>query len=101
MKRLAIVIAAAGALAAVTFIPNVASAGHGWGGHGWGGHGWGGRGWHGGHGWGPGWGWGWGRGWRGWGWGPGVGIAIGPGYYGRRCWSNRYGWVPCRWAYRY
>ena len=92
MKRVATLVAAAGALAAVTLIPAVASAGHGW-------HG----GWHGGHawhgGWGRGWGWGPGWGWRGWGWGPGVGIAIGPGYYGRRCWSNYYGWVPCRYGW--
>ena len=57
MKRVAILVAAAGALAAVTFAPTVASAGHG---------GWGGHGWHGGHGWNGGWGHGWG--WPGWGW---------------------------------
>jgi hypothetical protein len=95
MKKLAIVVAVVGALAAVTFVPSDASAGHGWrGGHG----GWHGNAWRGG--WGRGWGWGPGWGWRGWGWGPGVGVAIGPGFYGRRCWSSYYGrYVPCRWLY--
>jgi hypothetical protein len=88
----------AGALALVALTPGVASAGHG----GWHGGGWHG-GWHGGGHW-HGGGWGWrGYGWRGYGgwWGPGVGIYVGPGYYGRRCWSPAYGWVPCRWRYGY
>jgi hypothetical protein len=98
MKKFVTFVVAAFALAIVAVVPGVASAGHG-GGHGGGWHGGGhwayGRGWHGGHhgysgprygyrGW-RGYGWG-GYGWGGW-WGPAVGIYIGPGYYGRRCWS--------------
>jgi hypothetical protein len=93
MKKPAILVAAAALLAAVTFAPTVASAGHGWHGghvhwHGghvhWrGGHWHGGRHWHGY--WGPRWGWG------GWGWGPRV--YVGPRYGG--CWAPGYGWVPC------
>jgi hypothetical protein len=101
MRTYVTALLAAGALALAMGISEPAHAKHGgWHGGGWHGHGWHGHGWRG---WGPGWGWGWGPGWgwRGWGWGPGVGIYIGPGYYGRRCWSRRYGWVPCRWAYRY
>jgi hypothetical protein len=83
----------------VTFV--VAGGWHG------GGHRAYGGGWHGGYYRGPrygyrgwrGYGWG-GYGWDGW-WGPAVGIYIGPGYYGRRCWSPAYGYYPCRYAYGY
>jgi len=49
---------------------------------------------------------GWGyRGWGGYGWGvwwgPGVGIYIGPGYYGRCCWSPRWGYYRCGYRYGY
>jgi hypothetical protein len=114
MKKLITVLVAA--LALVAFTPDFASAGRGHGGKGWRGghHGWhGGRAWRGhayrgwrgyGHrGWGYrryGWG-GWGGwGWGGW-WGPGISIAIGPGYYGRRCWSPSYGYYPCRYRWGY
>lgn len=118
MNRFVTFLVAALALAMVSFVPGVASAGHG-GGHGggggwhgggghWHGGGWHGGGWHGGHGWhGYGWGYrGWGyRGWRGYGWGgwwgPGVNIYVGPGYYGRRCWSPRYGYYRCGYRYGY
>jgi hypothetical protein len=86
MKTYVTALLAAGALALAMGISEPAQAGHGWhGGHwhgGWGGRGWGWRGW----------------GWRGW--GPRVGIYVGPRVYAsRRCWSKRYGWVPCRWYY--
>ncbi len=102
MKKFAMFVAGAGALALVALVPGVASAGHG--GHG--GHGgWHGGGWHGGGlawrrlgpwlwlGLWPGY-----RGWRGYGWG--GGWYPGFGYYGRGCWTP-YGWVPCRWRYGY
>ena len=106
LRKLALVCAAV----AVLFVPTTPTfAGHGHGGHGHGGHGhWhGGHGhWHGGHGhWRGGhahWRGGhWrGHGWGGW-WGPSVGIAIAPGYYGRRCWDPYYGYYPCRYRWGY
>jgi hypothetical protein len=91
MRTYVTVLLAAGGLALALGISSPADARIG----GWHG-GWHGGGWHGG-GWrGARWGWGPRWGWRGWGWGPGARVAVGP----RRCWSNRYGWVPCRWAYR-
>src|SRR5215510_12280939 len=103
MRTYVTVLLAAGGLALALGISSPADAriggwhGGGWNG-GWHGGGWRSARWHGGwHG--SGWGgarWGWGPRWRGWGWGTGVGIAVGS----RRCWSNRFGWVPCRWAYR-
>jgi len=80
MKAYVTALLAAGALALAMGVSEPAYAKHG---------GWG---WHGGH-WHGGWG------WRGWGWGPRVGVYVGPGVYGRRCWSKKYGWVPCRWYY--
>jgi uncharacterized membrane protein len=112
MKKLITVLVATLALALIAFTPDVASAGKGWkgGGHWHGGRHWRGHGWRGHRGWrGPryayrGWGyrragWGWG-GWGGW-WGPGIAIAIGPGFYGRRCWSPSYGYYPCRYRWGY
>lgn len=106
MKKLVTLLVATLALGLVAFTPDIASAGRGHGGHGWhgGGHWHGGRAWrgHGYRGYGYrryGWG-GWG-GWGGW-WGPGITIAVGPGFYGRRCWSPSYGYYPCRrygWGY--
>jgi hypothetical protein len=91
LRKLALVCAAV----AVLFVPTTpTSAGHGHGGHGHGGHGH----WHGGHGH---WRGGLARSWMGGWWGPSVGIAIAPGYYGRRCWDPYYGYYPCRYRWGY
>ena len=83
------------AVAAILFLPSTPTfAGRGHGGHGHGGHHGGHARWHGGH----------GGHWRGHGggwWGPSVGIAIAPGYYGRRCWDPYYGYYPCRYRWGY
>jgi hypothetical protein len=110
MKKFMMLLAAGGlALGLVALTPEPADAGKGWrGGHygkawrGWRGPRYAYRGWrgprYGYRGW-RGYGWG-GYGWGGW-WGPAVGIYIGPGWYGRRCWSPRWGYVPCRYGYGY
>jgi hypothetical protein len=82
MKAYLTMLLAAGALVLAMGVSDPAQARHG-GWHGGGGH------WHGG--WGPR------RAYRGWGWGPRAGVYVGPRYAERRCWSKRYGWVPCRW----
>jgi hypothetical protein len=99
MRTYVTALLAAGGLALALGISSPADARVGWhGGGGWRGAAWRGAGWRG-AGWrGNRWGWGPRWGWRGWGWGTGVGVGVAVG--SRRCWSNRYGWVPCRWAYR-
>jgi len=86
MKAYLTALLAAGAVVLALGVSEPAYARHGWGGGHW-------HAWHG--------GWGWrGWGWRRWGWGPGVGVYVGPRVaVGPRCWSRRYGWVPCRWYY--